>query len=169
MTEHLPALYQVTDEFLAAYAQLQDMELDEQTVADTLEAIKFPLEKKAEAVAAMARNMESFAAQIKIAETQMAMRRSAIEARAKRLRTYLQQNLERAGVHKIESPWFTLSMKKNPPAVEVFDPELVPDSYKRIPPVPMPEVDKGLIKDALKAGKEVPGCKLTQSLRLEIK
>lgn len=169
MTDHLPALYQVTDEFLQAQATLNDLELDEQTVADTLEAIKYPLEKKAEAVAAVARNMESFAEQIKKAEAAMAQRRAALENRAKRLRAYLQENLERAGVHKIESPWFTLAIKKNPPAVEIYDPSAIPDTFKRVPPIPMPEPDKTAIKDALKAGTDVPGARLVQGTRLDIK
>lgn len=163
------ALYQLADLYLQDLQKLADLDLDEQTVADTLEGLSGELEVKATNVAAFARNLEASAEAIKAAEDQMAKRRKAIERRAESLKAYLKANMERTGILKIESPQFALAIKKNPPAVHVEAPELVPAKFMKTPPPPPPVLDKKAVADALKAGEDVPGCRLEQGTRLEIK
>lgn len=157
----------------AAYRQmadtLADLDLDDQTIADTLEGESGALEVKATNVAAVCRNLEASAAAIKEAEQQMKARRTAIENRAARLRRYLLDGMRLAGISKIESPHFAISVRKNPPAVDVFEPGLVPADYMKDPPPPPPEIDRKLVMQALKEGFDVPGCRLTQGERVEIK
>ncbi len=163
------ALYQLGDVYLVDLSKLEELDLDEQTVADTLEGLSGELEVKATNVAMFVRNLEASAEAIKGAEAQMAARRKAIENRAGRIRQYLKDNMERTGILKIEGPHFALTIKKNPPAVHVEAPELVPAEYMKQQPPPPPAWDKNAVKDALKAGKDVPGCRLEQGTRLEIK
>lgn len=163
------ALYQLADLYLQDLQKLADLDLDEQTVADTLEGLSGALEVKATNVAAFTRNLEASAEAIKNAEEQMAKRRKAIERRAESLRAYLKANMERTGILKIESPQLLLTIKKNPPAVHVEAPELVPEKFKKVPQPPPPMIDKKAVADALKAGEDVPGCRLEQGTRLEIK
>ena len=54
-------------------------------------------------------------------------------------------------------------------AVDVFEPGLVPADYMKDPPPPPPEIDRKLVMQALKEGFDVPGCRLTQGERVEIK
>lgn len=163
------ALYQLADLYLADLQKLGDLDLDEQTVADTLEGLSGALEVKATNVAAFTRNLEASAEAIKGAEEQMAKRRKAIEKRAESLKAYLKDNMERTGVLKIEGPHFALAIKRNPPAVHVEAQELVPAAFFNTPPPPPPALDKKRIAEALKAGQDVPGCRLEQGTRLEIK
>lgn len=163
------ALFQLADLYLADLNKLADLDLDEQTVADTLEGLSGELEVKATNVAAFARNLEASAEAIKGAEEQMAKRRKAIERRAESLKSYLKANMERTGILKIEGPHFALAIKKNPPAVHVEAQELVPNEFFNQPPPPAPVMDKKRISDALKAGRDVPGCRLDQGTRLDIK
>ena len=163
------ALYQLADLYLLDLQKLADLEIDEQTVADTLEGLSGELEVKATNVAAFARNLEASAEAIKRAEVQMELRRKAIERRADRLRVYLKDNMERCGIQKIEGPHFQIAIKKNPPAVHVEAQELVPAEFFKTPPPPPPALDKKAVAEALKAGQDVPGCRLDQGTRLEIK
>lgn len=162
-------LYELAQDFRATADKLADLELDEQTISDTLESLSGDLEAKAINVAAFCRNIEANAAAIKEAEAQMAARRKAIENRAARVRDYLLANMMVSGIQKIESPYFKLAVRENPPAVEVYEPGLIPAEFMRQPEPPPPAVDKTAIKEALKAGQDVPGCKLTRGNRLEIK
>lgn len=162
-------LFQLADLYLADLQKLADLDLDEQTVADTLEGLSGELEVKATNVAAFARNLDASAEAIKAAEAQMAARRKAIENRAARIREYLKANMERTGITKIECPQFAISIKANPPAVHVEAPELVPAEFMRQAPPPPPMVDKKAVAEALKAGADVPGCRLERGTRLEIK
>lgn len=163
------ALYALADEFLVATHKLGDMDLDEQTIADTLEGLQGALEIKATNVAMFARNLEATAEQIKQAEVAMAARRRAIENRAARIKDYLKVNMERTGVTKIESNYFTLAIRDNPPAVVIDMEGAIPEAYMRQPPPPPAVPDKKGIAEAIKAGQHVPGAHLERSRRLEIK
>ena len=165
----MTTLFDIVAEYHEAALKLADLDLDEQTIADTLEGLSGDLEAKATNVAKFVRNLEATAAQIKEAEASMAARRKALEKRADGLKRYLFSNMEFAGIQRIECPYFVLSIKSNPPAVDVFDAAQVPAEFMRQPEPPPAAPDKAAIKDALKAGKDVPGCRLVQGSRLEIR
>lgn len=163
----MPDLFLLAAEYRDAAAKLSDLDLPEEVIADTLESLSGELEVKARNVAAFVRNLEATAASIKDAEAQMAARRRAMENRAAGLRRYLLTAMQEAGISKIECPQFCLTVKANPPAVDVFDQLMVPAEFMKQKPPP-PELDKAAVKDAIKAGREVPGCRLMQGKRLDI-
>lgn len=165
----MTALYDIALEYRDTADKLADLDLDEQTIADTLESMSGELEAKATNTAFVIRNIEAHAAAIKEAEAGMAARRKAAENRAARLKDYLLANLLVAGVQKVECPYFKLAVRDNPPAVEIYEPGLIPAEFMKTPPPPPASADKTAIKEAIKAGQDVPGCKLTQGKRLEIK
>ena len=161
------SLYAIADEYMQAVSTLSDLDLPDEVIADTLESLQYPLEQKATNVAMFARNLEATADAIKEAEGEMEKRRKALESRARQIRSYLLQNMVRAGISKIECPMFKLAVRDNPPAV-VIDGD-VPAEFMRQPEPPPPVADKKAIGDALKAGLEVPGAHLSRGQRLEIK
>lgn len=165
----MTALYILAQEYRATADKLSDLELDDQTIADTLEGMSGDLELKATNVAMFVRNLESSAVAIKEAEGAMAARRKAIERRADNMRNYLLTNMQHAGITKIECPHFALSVRANPAAVVINEPGLIPAEFMRQPEPPPPAPDKAAIKEVLKVGKEVPGAHLAQGVRLEIK
>ena len=162
-------LYNIAAEYRQAADKLADLDLDEQTIADTLEGMSGALEVKAQNVVMFARNLEATATAIKEAETAMAARRKAIENRAAGLRRYALSAMQVAGVQSIECPYFKLSVRKNPPAVEVFDAAQIPAQFMRTPEPPPPAPDKKAITEAIKAGQEVPGARLVSGERLEVR
>lgn len=168
MNAPLPSLYTLTAEYMAVAQALSETNLDPQTIADTLEGLSGDLEAKSVNVAKFVRSLEATAEQIKLAEKEMADRCKAIENRAKGIRDYLLNNMQACGISKIESPWFVLSVKQNPPAVVIDDEASIPADYLREIPA-IHEPDKTLIKQALKDGFAVPGCRLQAGVRLEIK
>lgn len=162
-------LYTIADQYLQDLQKLQDMDLDEQTFADTLESLSGDLEVKATNVAMFVRNLEASAESIKAAEKQMAERRKAIEAKAERIRNYLKDNMARTGITKIDCPYFALSLRNSPPAVEVINADEIPAQYFDIPEPPAPVLNKNRLKDDLKNGVIVEGARLTQGNYLQIK
>ena len=165
----MSALYELAAEYRTDCEKLADMDLDEQTLADTLEGLSGELEVKAQNVIMFTRNLEATAAAIKEAEAQMAARRKALENRAAGLRRYVLENMQFAGIQKIECPFFKLSIRDNPAAVDIYEPGLIPAQYMKQPEPPPPSPDKTAIKAAIAAGAEVPGAKLTRGIRLEVK
>ena len=165
-------LFQIAAEYRHITDVLMDSGVDEQTLTDTLEGEAWPLELKAQNYGYVIRNLQATAESIKAAEGQMADRRKAIEKRAAALIERLKTGLEIAGVQKLDCPHFALTIKKNPPSVEIWDEKQIPAAFMRTPEPPPPPVatpDKKAIMEAIKAGADVPGALKAQGTRLEIK
>lgn len=169
MSSNPLTLYQLSDALVAAQQALADSDLDEQTIADTLEGLEGEVAQKMEGCLAIARNLEATADQIRAAEAHMVGRRKALESRAEWLKGYVKANMERSGITKIECPWFRASIVKNPPSVVVDAFAEIPKGYLRYPDPPPPSVDKKAVADAIKRGETVPGAHLEQSTRLDLK
>ncbi|MCG1042533.1 siphovirus Gp157 family protein [Mycetohabitans sp. B8] len=162
-------LYQIASEYRQAADRLVELDLDEQTVADTLESISGDLITKAQNVAFVIRNLEASAEQIQIAIGQMQARAQAYAKRAERIRAYLLQNMLMSGMQKLECPYFKLAVRANPAKVVIDDERQVPKAYMTDPPPPPARPDKKLIVQAIKDGGNVPGCRIEHSQRLEIR
>lgn len=164
----MTALFVIAQEYRALGDQLADLDLDEQTIADTLEGAAGELEAKAEAVACFAHGLDAMAAAIKVREAELKARRESVEKRADSLREYLSRTLQACGIEKIERPGAVISFRKST-AVVINEPGLIPAEFMRQPEPPPPSPDKRAIGDALKAGREVPGAHLDTRKNLQIK
>lgn len=156
----MTALYVLAHEHRALAERLSDLEIDEQTMLDTLESEAGELEAKATATAMVVRNMEATAAAIKDAEAAMKRRRDALEKRANSLRSYLMAALLHAGIKRVDHPMLALAVKGKAPGVVVLDEAQVPAEFFDQPPPPPMKLSKARIGAAIKAGREVPGAKL---------
>lgn len=165
----MTALYELAYAYRETADKLADLDLPEEVITDTLESMSGDLEVKATNTAMVVRNLEATAEAIKQAEAQMAARRKALENRAARVKDYLLANMIVAGIAKVECPLFKLSVRDNPAAVEVYQPELIPEAFMTKPEPTPPAPDKAAIKAAMKAGTEIPGCRLIVGKRLEIR
>lgn len=163
------SLFSIAGEYRQQLDQLEQMGLDEQTFQDTLESISGDIEEKSINVAMFVRNLESSAAAIETQIESMEERSKAIRKKAEHIKEYLRANMERAKIQKIESPFFVLSIKKNPASLVLDDETKVPPSFMKTPEPPPPCLDKAKLKEALKGGAVVPGAHLEQKTRLEIR
>jgi hypothetical protein len=163
------SLYQLSGDYLQALDFLTDpeMDFDSDAVTNTLEGLAFEVETKAINVAKFLRNMEVTAEAMKVAESDMAKRRKALENRVLWLKSYLKGSMETTGISKIECPYFKLSIAKNPTSLEILDESAIPEEFKRTETVTV--LDKAAIKAALQNGHVFPGAKLTNGTRLVIK
>ena len=165
----MTSLYQLTNEFQVIQMKLLESDFDEQTIADTLEGASGDIEIKSVNVAMFIRNLETSAEAIKQAEKEMYDRRKSIEKKADSIRQYLKDNMQRCGITKIESPYFALTIKKNPYSVVIDDAGAIPSELYVYPDAPAPYPDKKTISEQLKLGNVVNGAHLEQAERLEIK
>lgn len=164
----MTALFIIANEYREAAEKLSNLDLDAQTIADTLDGLAGELEVKAQNVAMFVRNLETTAEAIKAHETAQAERRKAIEKRAESLRDYLQHCMEACGVEKIEGPGIAIGFRKSS-AVVISEPGLIPTEYMRQPEPPPSTPDKAAISAAIKSGKEVPGAHIESRKNLQIK
>ena len=168
----MTALFILSNQYLQLAETLSDLDLDAQTIADTIEAsgISDELAIKAQGIEYVARGAEAHHRTIDAEITRLQALKAQRQRTADGLRSYLKSAMEHAGIQKIECPLFKITIRQNPPAVEVTDTLSLPNEYWRTaepkPPVPAP--DKAAIKKALQAGVDVVGARLTQSTRIEI-
>ena len=163
------SLYVLTGDYLALSNKLNDSDLDEQAILDTLEGASGELEVKAKNIAMFIRNLEASAEQIKLAEQSMSARRKSIENKAESIKLYLKDNMKRADITEISCEYFSLKIKKNPPKLVIDDSGQIPSELYIYPPAPEPYPDNAAIKALLMAGNKVNGTRLEQAERLEIK
>lgn len=164
----MAALFELAAEFRALADKLNESDLDAQTISDTLDGAGGDLEDKITSIAKYKKNIEAEADAIKAARSPMEEREKSLRKKAEGLGEYMKSNMERAGLQKVPSPWFVVSIAKNPEAVTVDDESLIPRAYfKKIPATF--QLDKGLLKQAIKDGYTVPGARLTSGTSLRIK
>lgn len=161
------SLFDLVGEYRAAAEYLADLDLDAQTVADTLEGLSGELEVKAQNVAYVALNFEAAAEAIKAHAAKQTARAKALNARAEALRDYLARSMDAVGMQKIEGPGVKMSFRKSS-AVAIDGEDLIPDEYMRQPETPPPAPDKVAIAAAIKAGIQVPGAHMEQRKTLVI-
>lgn len=165
----MPHLYEIARNKAELERLMEYGDLDPQAIIDTLEAVEGELNEKAVNVAKVARNIDAAAAAVRQAGKDMLDRAARMEKRAESIRQYLLMNMLFSGITKIECPQFVIAVKHNPPAVMIDDEKFIPAEYLTQPEPPAPRPDKMKIRDALKAGEDVPGCRLVASDRVEIR
>ena len=165
----MPSLYTIASAYQADLSALADLDLDPQTVADTLEGMQGELQDKLRAVIAYALGLQVDAVGQAAAAKRMSERAKATEARADALLDYARSAMQSTGVAEVSTEEWAAKLAKKPASVNITDAALIPSAYMRQLETPPPAPDKKAIADALKTGAIVPGCELVQGFRLAIK
>lgn len=162
-------LYKLADEYLLACDQLSELDMPPEVVADTLESLQGDIQTKATNIGMFIRTLEVTAAGLEEAEKEIARRKRATISRISEIKDYLLHNMQRTGISKIESPYISISLKKNPPKVDILQSGAVPQEFMRQEEAPPPSPDKKAIADYLKQGNTPAWACFSQSERVEIK
>jgi chromosome segregation ATPase len=167
----MTTLYQLTGERLDLENKLKELNLDEQTIQDTLEGESLAIQHKIESYGYVIKNLRAPALAIDEEIKRLQERKKAFDSQADKIEAWLKDNMVKCEISKVECTAFTIALQDNPPSVHVSDESVIPQDFMRqsIPKVPPPAPDKVAIAKAIKEGKEVAGCNLVQTQRLVIK
>ena len=163
----MTSLYSLTGQYLELAHKLSNLDLDSETVADTIEASGLPddIAMKAQGIEMVCRetvkDLPAIDAEIKRLQALKAHRVAVSDG----LKAYLKRSMEAMGIEKIQCPLFTVSIRQNPASVEVFEESMVPNEYM----VAKYSASKTKIKEALVAGVDVPGARMAKTTRLDVK
>ena len=160
------SLYDISNDYLMACDDLMSREdnFSPDVIADTLEGMKGDVQVKCTNVAAYYKNMKRECEAMRDYEVKMQARRKKLESKAENLKKYLESSMIKCGISKINSPEFTLSIRKKPKSVFIDDASLIPECYTRMSITP----DKVKIKAELGLGNNIPGVHLESSQGLVI-
>lgn len=148
------------------YKKVYEIDLDDETWQDTLESIDSAIEQKADGVMYVIRNLEVDVIGLKDEEKRLKSKREVAERKIKRLKQYLQENMEAVGKTKFKTQLFAYNIQNNPASLKLTDEKLIPEKYYTVET--SRKYDNKAIKDDLKAGKVINGAELktSQSLRI---
>ena len=149
--------------------KFDDDELDMESINFMMSSLEGAITEKCNSIACIVKNFENQAEGIKKIEENAYARRKRIEKNLDNLKKYMLDSMITSEINKVISAQFEINIKNNPPSVDIFSENLLPKEYYVEKVVTTVSVDKNKIKVDIKAGIEIPGVKLTQGKRLEIK
>ena len=152
---------------MTGYAQelmelLNAEEIDEQTVADTLEAIG--ADEKVDSYCKVICTMEAEIAARKAVIDRMKLLNSRAEKNIDRMKQALDGFMTAVQKPKVQTTLFCVSRKKTQ-AVEILNENMIPSQFIKI----VPSVDKATIRKILMDGGKVAGCTLKENQSIQIR
>ena len=152
----MSTLYELTGQYLLLEDMMDDPDVDEQTLLDTLEGIEGELQDKADGYAKVMRNLEAEAAALKEESDRILKRKRAIDKNIDRMKAALQQSMVLTGYPKFKTNLFSFAIQKNPPKL-VIDRESTEHAPEEFIIIQAPIWNKEKLKEALKNGEDVDG------------
>ena len=156
-------------EIAGMYRQILEMEpeTDDEfgAMMTALDEVQGELSEKADNIVRYMRNLNAEAEALKAEETALYKKRKAVENKAERLKAYLAAQMTLCGLKELKAGLFKLRFQPTAPAISIVDESAVPEKFHRV----KIEIDKLAIREALKAGEEVPGIEVQRGETLVIK
>ena len=128
----MASLYELTQEWLQLQDMLEDPDIPDDAIQDTLEALEGAIEWKADGYAKVIRNMEASITAIKAEKDWLTKKQNRLEASIGRLKERLQEAMITTGKRKIKTDLFTFAIQKNGgklPVVLDVDVADLPDDF----------------------------------------
>ena len=151
------------------YRQVLEMEPESEdefgAMMTALDELQGELTEKADNIVRYIRNLSAEADALKAEEAALYKKRKAAENKAERLKAYISAQMTLCGLKELKAGLFKLRFQPTTPAISIVDESVVPEKFHRV----KVEIDKLAIREALKAGEEVPGIEVQRGETLVIK
>lgn len=163
-------LYELSTQYSLLTDLLESGEATQESVESLLKEITTQINDKAESIGKLILSLESDTNVIIGEINRLTQRKTTKLNRIEWLKTYLLQELTCANLDKVKTPVVSVSIRTNPPSINVVNPNIVPQEYRRIIPETF-EIDKKKILDAIKdTGEIIAGIEVIKDKkRLEVK
>ena len=163
-------LYELTADYVSILEAIENGDIPEEAIADTLDAITGEINEKADSIACVLKNLDAEISAIKAEEDRLAYRRKAKQAAYERLETYISETLRSANIDKLETARNKITFRRSE---KVFCSEeflqYAIETRSDLLTYPSPKPSLSAIKDALKQGEDIPGAMLQTSYNIQIK
>ena len=156
-------LYEMTVATKQLYELLENEEIDEQTIADTLEAMG--VEEKMEGYCQVIRQYEADKDMLKAEKERIDKKIKVCENSVNRMKKAVMEFMKAQGSTKSTAGTFTVTLSTSK-AVNILDESKVPVRFLVEQP---PKIDKSAIRQELMSGAEIEGCELQINERVRIK
>lgn len=156
-------LYEMTQAATMLYDMLQNEEIDEYTVNDTIESMG--ADEKVENYCKIIKQFQADADMFKAECDRIAARKKTAENAIERMKTALLDFMQASKQEKIKAGTFSVSTATTK-AVNIIDETQIPEQYLKPQPA---KIDKAEISKALKNGEIVAGAELIENKGVRIR
>jgi hypothetical protein len=166
-------LYELTKDYMDLLYAIDNEEIPEEAITDTLEAITASIEEKADNIACMLKGLEAEAQAIKEEESCLAERRKAKERAYERIKAYLSEELLKANITAVDTARNKITFRKSE-SVHIANEDdfvtwaMVKDrcdllKFGKVTP------DKTAIKKAINDGATIEGAELRVNQNIQLR
>lgn len=164
-------LYELAAELNEFMARVDEGDIPEEAIADTLESITMDITDKADNVACLLKSLDAEIAAINAEAKRLTERAEAKKKTFDRVKEYLAENLQRAGLDKLETARNKISFRKSE-SVEIDEAAFLgwADVHRDdLLTYTAPRANKTAIKKALKDGEEIPGAQIVVKSNIQVR
>lgn len=165
----MPKLYELAEEFEEIYREIAAANPDEDfsdELKGRLHKAEGDFEDKLIACVKVLKTLNAESDVCRNEAERLTKRARSFARNADSLKDYVKECMLSSGMLRVKSSLFSISIADNPPSVDVFELDDIPEEFT----VPVPrKVSKTDIKLAIERGEEVPGAKLTRSQGVRIR
>lgn len=166
-------LYELMTDYKEFLCAVENGDIPEEAIADTLEAIEATIEDKIDNIACVIKTLDAEEAAIKAEEDRLEARRKAKANTKEKVKAYLADMLISSGKTEFESPRNKISFRKTPGKV-VFEDEKAFIEWAQVNADSLltygkPTVNKTAVKLAIESGEEINGAKIVVSQSMQLK
>ena len=157
-------LYELAQDYTAFLIAVENGDIPEEAIPDTLESIEASIDEKVDNTACVIKVLQAEMAAIKAEEERLAKRRKAKETAMNKVKTYLADMILSIGKTEFESPRNKLSFRKSEETV--CDSKVLDAKWMRKKETFEP--DKVAIKNAILSGEKIHGAEIVVKQNLQI-
>ncbi|MDC7953220.1 siphovirus Gp157 family protein [Liquorilactobacillus mali] len=157
-------LFELTDK----YKELANRDdLDPEMIKDTLDSIEDTFNSKADNIATWIERNQMNVDWLTKKIQELRELQTSLKNKNKQLNQYLTDAIDSAGYKEVKTDNHFLKPRNYRPSVIVSDESVIPESYKNVEQVT--KIDKKLLYEDLKNGKDIDGVELKPSRKVVIK
>ena len=161
-------LYELTEQYQSFldYISSDEIEIDEQTILDTLESIEGAIDDKVSNLSLVIKALKGEYDVVKRERNRLQSKESALTKKIDSLKEYMLSNMEKVGRQKIKTPLSTVWIQESRLAVKEVDEETIDKKYK----IPQPDsINRDLILKDTNKGIVVKGVEIGRSRFIRIR
>ena len=165
-------LYEIAETYNRFMQAVEDGDVPEECIEDTLEAIQGELEDKVDNIACLIKSLVAETEAMKAEKKNLEARMKAKANLAERLKAYVSETMRNSGINKIETVRKKLSFRKSSSlyiedenefiAMALAENEMLIRHGKI-------EINKEVVKEYLGNGVVIPGAEIRENYNLQIK